>query len=44
MIFSCSRCSKTIIKDDKGKVLVGCEHYPTGEVGDIMSFLQGFSK
>jgi len=28
MIISCEVCGATIIKDDKGKILVGCKHHP----------------
>jgi ssDNA-binding Zn-finger/Zn-ribbon topoisomerase 1 len=38
-IISCPTCSATIIKDDNGKILVGCEHYPVNNI-DIPDFLQ----
>jgi hypothetical protein len=42
MIMSCEKCGKTIIQDNKGKVLVGCEHCPIGD--GIPEFLKGFVK
>lgn len=41
MMKSCERCGKTIITDEKEKVLVGCEHYRIIEDG-FGDFPEGF--
>jgi len=38
---SCVLCAKTIITDDKGKILVGCPHHPVVDSKyDMPDFMQ----
>lgn len=43
MMFSCNECGKIIIKDDKGKVLVGCPHYKV-EYSSKEDYISEFDK
>lgn len=38
MMFSCNKCGRTIIQDDKGITMVGCEHYIVSKIN-----IPGFS-